>query len=632
MNNFLEKYKEEIRSKVFTGTDAKQLQYEEYAVNLCYNKIDLNKILTDKISSQIYDSNNPNNSNCIVINLEKDAVRYKSIVYELQKIGMNGFVHLKATYWKEKNNMKNNLEFVINFLKKFQPNYNNSNNNEIKLEMNEFSEFNDPNIYIQDGPLACYCSHVRGLIYGYTTFNNYTIIIEDDAFVSNTINIEKYIKEIPDDWDIILLNSVPLHKKYEDIYYKLENTFHSLHFYIIKNSVLPIIFENIYPIYDQIDVLIAKLYNRLNIYNITDSVYQKNFATNTQNNLNAILNSPGYHGIRNYLDNIKKYLLEYLECRLKDNSERNNKIADQIFFDVIYNFIVNNFTYESSNYYNDTRSENSVDVNFRLIENEDTHIDEINNIENNSSYIKMYHDIYIVINNCMKGKNVHHHTLSLLSDIKQIIDCFDLHKLNNNNYKACSYGASANTYLAEEGKVIVKVYNKKLRWHHKEHNDIDSIFNKEVEILKKLSLPTTSISRIPYLIEVDNDMKMIKIPFLGISLFDNFSLPLDWKEQMIEVFGLLTNRGIEYPEFNLKNILVMDDKISLVDFGLARFSYTENNLDIKKLNDKHLKVFIEILEKLKQKFETIEQKHITVLYQTFLNNMKIENKYTDNIF
>jgi hypothetical protein len=57
--------------------------------------------------------------------------------------------------------------------------------------MNDFSEINDPNIYIQDGPLACYCSHVRGMIYGHLNFEDYTIIIEDDAFISNTENIEK---------------------------------------------------------------------------------------------------------------------------------------------------------------------------------------------------------------------------------------------------------------------------------------------------------------------------------------------------------------------------------------------------------------------------------------------------------
>ena len=242
----------------------------------------------------------------------------------------------------------------------------------------------------------------------------------------------------------------------------------------------------------------------------------------------------------------------------------------------------------------------------------------------------MYHDLYIVINNCMKGKNVHLHTLSLLNDIKYIIDCFNLHQTTY--YKAYSYGASANTYLTDNDKVIVKVYNDKLRWNHEEHNNIDDIFNKEVEILKKLGNSNdVSISRIPQLIEVNDELKMIKMAFLGTSLFDNFYLPSDWKEQLTEIFDLLTEKEIEYPEFNIKNILVCDNKLSMVDFGLARF-YKEIKTEIKTKNNNHLLVFIEILDKLKEKFEKADMKQINVLYQTFLNNMKIENKYTDNIF
>jgi hypothetical protein len=52
-----------------------------------------------------------------VINLEKDVIRYKSVVSELQKIGMEGFVHLKATYWKEKKNNNKILNFTQLFMK-----------------------------------------------------------------------------------------------------------------------------------------------------------------------------------------------------------------------------------------------------------------------------------------------------------------------------------------------------------------------------------------------------------------------------------------------------------------------------------------------------------------------------------
>ena len=143
----------------------------------------------------------------MVINIEKDVIRYQSIVSELKKIGMTGFVHLKATYWKEKKNMLKDLKFIVEFLGNFQPEESKNNmTTELKikpfdpntLSINEFSEFNDPNIYIQDGPLACYCSHVRSMIYSYTNFDpsSYTIIIEDDVFVSNTEKIEKLITKI----------------------------------------------------------------------------------------------------------------------------------------------------------------------------------------------------------------------------------------------------------------------------------------------------------------------------------------------------------------------------------------------------------------------------------------------------
>ena len=105
----IRKVKEQFKNKVGTGTDAKQLQYEDFAVDLCYNPINLTEILHDKIidiSIGESDSNpKDTNCNCMVINIEKDVIRYQSIVSELKKIGMTGFVHLKATYWKEKKSL-----------------------------------------------------------------------------------------------------------------------------------------------------------------------------------------------------------------------------------------------------------------------------------------------------------------------------------------------------------------------------------------------------------------------------------------------------------------------------------------------------------------------------------------------
>ena len=94
-----------------------------------------------------------------------------------------------------------------------------------------------------------------------------------------------------------------------------------------------------YPIFDQVDVLIASLYNDLNIYNIIDTVYQKNYSTNTQNNLCSILTSPNYKHIRDYLDELNIILNDNINLLLPDNLVYNTIITSNIIFDVLYNYI-----------------------------------------------------------------------------------------------------------------------------------------------------------------------------------------------------------------------------------------------------------------------------------------------------
>ena len=192
-----------IKDKRLIGVDVKRFQYEEYANNLSDKKINIKEIIEDNLFKRKIDMN------CIMINLEKDYKRYENTINEFKKISLNNFSHLKATYWKNKEQLINDLYFVLNFLSDFNPKI------ELKpLEIDQFSKINDDNIHIQDGPLACYISHLRSMIYGYTNFKDYTIITEDDISVANTENIEKYIKEIPDDWDILMLNACSKNKIY----------------------------------------------------------------------------------------------------------------------------------------------------------------------------------------------------------------------------------------------------------------------------------------------------------------------------------------------------------------------------------------------------------------------------------
>ena len=91
---------------------------------------------------------------------------------------------------------------------------------------------------------------------------------------------------------------------------------------------MPKIFENMYPITDQIDVLISNCKDKLNIYNIEDTVYQKNLKTNTQNNLHAIFHSPNYKVLRKEAFKIEK-LCNYFANKIpqiqRSCRNRNNK-------------------------------------------------------------------------------------------------------------------------------------------------------------------------------------------------------------------------------------------------------------------------------------------------------------------
>lgn len=665
-NNEKELILQQFKDKIATGADAKQLQYDVFidVDNLCYNIIDLKKLIETFLFKKEFQLKT---TNSLMINIEKDTIRYHSALKEFNKLSFNSFVHLKATYWKEKENFIKDLGFIIDFLKQFNNKINvNFCVNDLKI--NDFSEINDKNIKIQDGPLACYCSHVRAMIYGYLNFEDYTIIIEDDLLVANTEKIEKYIKEIPDDWDIICLNSVPLNKKYDEPVYKFINTFHSTHFYIIKNSILPFIFQNIYPIYDQIDVLIANLYDKINIYNIVETVYQKNFSTNTQNNLYVIFNSPNYKPIREYLDIIRNDLLSIINIKITDNLEEINKnITEQIIQDVIYNYIINNFNYNNSNIDDNEKSlikkvnENNLDQEQELYKEQKLDLILLNEqLEVKDLFKNIYKNLFIFINCVVKGKNIYSETIILINEIQHIIKCFHFHniyiKYNNNNnkkLKAYSFGSTSNTYLLEDDndnndKVIVKFYNNRLRWTFKNHSNICDIFNREIEILKKLKgVPGT-----PQLINSDIkfETKNIVMTFLGTSLYQNFNLPNDWKEQITYIFNQLSNKNIYYPEFNLKNITVINQTVNFIDYGLATF-YDDNNTIINiddisnntnnniNLNKNNCNVFIELLEKLNNKFNEIiidnledKQIQIQILYQTFIFNMKLENKYSNNIF
>lgn len=570
-----EKIESIVKNYIGHGTDIKILQYEIFAKNINENPINLISLIGE------YFFNKEVTANVIVINIEKDTERLKSYVSEIKKINIKTFVHLKATYWRNKLQFEYDMNYVLHFLKQFK---------KIKtteITMNDFSMWNDDNIKIQDGPLACYCSHTRALIYAYQNYNDYVIICEDDMYISNTENIEKYIKCIPSNWDVITLGSMPINKSYETPYYKYISNFHSTHCYIVKVTCLPIIFENIYPINEQIDILISRLYNRLNIYNICDTVFQKNFSTNTQNNIHTILNGEGYAGIRIAIEKFEKLLYENMTHRLeKANDDDKRRLVENILIDVVYAYITSNKT-------------EIIDSTMYPLANTNQ---------------QMFDLLYYIIICCVKGINTTITVNMLLNDIDNIIE----------NYDSCvdPYGYGSTSNVSRDDNIIIKKYNKKLRWNHDKHNNINAIFNKEKYILSQLHNTTN----FPKIYKITNDS--IHMQFMGKSLYDDFNLPNNWQEQIEHLFDILSENNIIYYEFNLKNIVNLNNNISFIDFGLAEISEHAINKNME-----NCETFIKLIEQIKRQYEGIEStKERKLLYFTFMNNMRNGNKYMDNIY
>ena len=562
---------DEMKNHIATGVDAKILQYEENALEISDDRIDLIEILGGK-------------QNCILINMDKDVERYHTSVNQLKKVSIQKFVHLKGTNGRNKNKefLEKDLTYILNFISQF-----NSEIEPKQIKINEFSEINDSEVHIQDGPLGCYCSHLRALIYGYLNYEDYTIICEDDISITNTEKIKKYITQIPNDWDVICLNSKGKNISYGDLpFYKFTDEFHSGHFYIVKNSSMPEIFKWMYPMTDQVDVLLSNSHKVLNIYNIPDTVYQKNLETNTQNNLDTIFSSPNYNVVRDALNRSEDILNHFSNIILPDNVERNKLIVKHIMYDVIYNFILAKGNNETGPNIEDYIFDNPYEGKWRH---------------------KMLVTFVAFFLQCSKkGINPKLAGQSLVN-----VCLFTLNKfteLHGDNTKAYSFGSTAHTYRVDDD-LLLKRYNQRLRWATEGHDDSKTIMNKELEILNKLK----NVNSVPKLIDnVDMDIIM---EYRGESIYNDFNLPDDWKNQITNIFSELTDNGIFYPEFRLHNILVLNGKISFVDFGMAEFS---DNCD----NTENLKKFIKYLGLLDDKFKVVTDLNARhILISTFLQNV-----------
>ena len=562
---------EELKNHLATGVDAKIMQYEENAENISDDKIDFPNLLG---GSQTH----------ILINMERHQDRYKTSLEQLKKLSIQNFVHLKGTDGKNKRQLEEDLSYILKFIKTY-----NKNVIDNDVVINEFSEVNNSGVHLQDGPLGCYCSHLRALIYGYLSGSEYTIIVEDDISITNTEKIQKYLPQIPSDWDIIFLNSRGKNVRYDEPFYKFIDEFHSGHFYIVRNSSIPSILAGMYPLIDQVDVLISYLHKKLNMYNIPDTVYQKNLETNTQNNLDIIFSSPNYIPVTDALSKSEELLNYFANEILPNNDEHNKLIVKHLMYDVLYNFILTK----------GNNNEPGPNIEDYVFDNPYLGTEEYKLLE---KFIGFF------LQCAKKGINP-----KLASESLANVCLFTLNKFSElhdpeDNIKAYGFGSTAHTYRVGND-LLLKRYNNRLRWATQGHDDPRIIMNRELNLLHRLQY----VSQVPKIIDYTG-MDII-MEYRGESLYNDFNLPKDWEYQITNIFSELTKDGIFYPEFRLQNILVLDGKISFVDFGMAHF---RDKCD----NQKNLEMFIKNLSLLERKFRIItdlDARHR--LISTFLKNV-----------
>jgi predicted Ser/Thr protein kinase len=572
------------------GVEAKLLQYEEYAKVKCETKINLKSNLNDLFKKDL-------DVSCIMINLEQHKERYQTTVQELEKVSCKNLIHFKATYWKNRPQFEQDLTTVMQFLSQFHPEIDATK----EYKFDKFSETHDKNIWIQDGPLACYCSHLRAMIYGYLNFEDYTLIIEDDISIVNTEKIGKYLSQIPDDWDVICIGSIPKNQilSEEDTFYKFATDFHSTHFYIIRNSSFPKIFKGLYPITDQVDVLISNMKHELNIYNIPQTVYQKNIGTHTQNNLHVIFNSPNYDILREALATIKKHLSFFCNLLLPNNAKRNEIIVENLMYDVLYEYILKSGMDGTEGLHQET-----------------FHVDCSAHVEK-TEYEELMEGLYFFVRCCKKGIDPKHIAKSLLNNLLFTIQKFKLHNTIKSGRILKAYGFGSTAHIYEANGIIIKVYNDKMRWMTIGYDDPKKILFKESRILETVQ----RCKHVPKILSVHGNI--IEMSYGGESLYDDFNLPEDWKDQIREAFEEFDREGVYYPEFRLQNILVNFGKITFVDFGMAELS--------GKSNSENCERFLSLLNILHEKFKTVpelDRRH--ALINTFFRNLNLEENAQTN--
>ena len=157
---------------------------------------------------------------------------------------------------------------------------------QLEMKQLETTGFRYKHYQLTKGAIGCYLSHVKIWENIIKTKQDKVLIFEDDARIPpNMLHaMNKIMKDIPEDWDIVLLGKYCNECVDKGKYYKI-NRFILLHSYLISRKGVEKIInaDSLFPISQQLDAYLSEISDMLNIYAPkVDIIRQGNSRTDIQ--------------------------------------------------------------------------------------------------------------------------------------------------------------------------------------------------------------------------------------------------------------------------------------------------------------------------------------------------------------
>lgn len=142
--------------------------------------------------------------------------------------------------------------------------------------------------------------------------------------------------------------------------------------------------------------------------------------------------------------------------------------------------------------------------------------------------------------------------------------------------KFLGFGSYGRAYLIENCSSKGLFVLKCLRPKHRHHQKTIHKFRQEIQILQQLSLPnlpkvhsTGTIQDVPYFIMDYIDGHTFEQLIFQEGIKFTVAQSLEITKQLLEQIMLLHNHGIVHRDLRIPNILLVDQQLHIIDFGLA---------------------------------------------------------------